>query len=179
MKTLFDSIEYYSSKSPTISTEMIAPQVGDYIVAELNKAHKELLDISAELYKSGKSKSYNMFKLPSVKNIIERMDTLLSNRFGINIETIFTPNTLACCVPITTSEKWFNIDVYRLMEGLFDIINKRANPDKEKQEELINSKKKIDEVLNKKSITFDLNRAVINGLPNDIQTQVCINYING
>ena len=182
MKTLFDSIEYYSSKTPTISTEMIAPQVGDYIVTEMEKILTEVMKITEQCYRDGKGSNYNVFKIPTVRDEMERFDKLLFDRFGLNIETTHCSSTLAAVIPVT-AKKWNNLNDFSQDLDTYGSSKKLRGPDADSEavgnrilKEAVEAQKDLENTLNTKSVVFDLNKAKIRGLPSGYRVQVLVNF---
>lgn len=184
MRSLYDSIETYSSKLPTISAEMIAPQVGDYIVTEMNNIHQEILEIVAACYKDGKDASYNVIKIPKVSELVDRLDQLLLDRFGIQFETTHTSYTLAATIPVVP-KKWntlndFSLDLGDLETSLNKLKGKSSDSlsaGNQILKEAQDAQKALDKALETKSIVFDLNKAVVRGLPKEYKVQIIVNYM--
>ena len=181
MRTLFDSMETYSSKTPTISTEMIAPQVGDYVVDEMEKILTEIMSIAQQCYIDGKGSNYNILKIPAVRELVERFDKVLFDRFGINIETTHCGSTLAAIIPVT-AKKWNNLNDFS--QDLDTYGMKLRGPDADVEnvsnkilKEAVEAQKELERTLDTKSVVFDLNKAKIRGLPSSYRVQVLVNFM--
>ena len=181
MRTLFDSMETYSSKTPTISTEMITPQVGDYVVDEMEKILTEIMSITQQCYIDGKGSSYNILKIPSVRELVERFDKVLFDRFGINIETTHCTSTLAAVIPVT-AKKWNILNDFAQDLDTYGIQLRGPDADVETVsnkilKEAVDAQKELEKTLGTKSVVFDLNKAKIRGLPNSYRVQVLVNFM--
>lgn len=159
-----------------LSTESIAPQVGDYVVTEMNKIHEEILEIGRDQYRKGKDRMFNLSKIPAVKDLMDRFDILISKRFGMEFNTTHTNMTLAACIPVPPKKsnilnRWASDLSSAESEGL------TAAEEKKIIDSVKSSQAILDEHLKTKAVIFDLNKAIIRGLPADYKVNLICNYM--
>jgi hypothetical protein len=118
---LFDSIGNTSSTEETLSTEMIDPQLNDGVVQSLKVTFEELIEAMGK-YKP--LRYYYFFINRKISKIINKIDSLLSSRFGITFK--HTSGDGIGYAVFTAPPKNYNV-LYKDIEDVYDNVSKYLN----------------------------------------------------
>ena len=175
--------EYYNFKpEPTVSNEMIAPQVNDYIVPALAEQFQIILDELGKLSTLPK-KIKDIYTIPTIKEAFRRMDVLYTDRFGITVQNIPTEvSTLAACIPIKPEgfSQLQNGNTNEFIKEIEETISEEIKQIDQKVideyacfgniasiEQMRRSYNSLQDSLKTKDVVFDLNKAKVYNLPKE------------
>ena len=190
--SLVNQDETISLEDFQISHEMIAPQLGDPIVAQLEKEIENIQTFIAKR-KIKSSQHEKCMRDTEYKSYIENIEKIISNRFGFKVKifdggAIGTP---AACLPIPPKE--FNVLGQRINSDVQEQLEKEKARAKSKEEyeafsdydfrvqyqawdTAVNSFKAMNDVMNTKGFKVDLNKAKISGLPDTYIVDLIFNF---
>lgn len=172
---------YYYIKNINVSNEMISPQIGDYIVNELDKEFANLREfISTNNIETTK----DAFTSSTGKAIVARMEKLLLDRFGFSIILLPTSDTWSSLsIPPKGYSVLFQKDTLPLYDEIIKIDSERIDPnsvDDPDGEKMciayIQSLKALDKSFYS-GIHIDNNKAKITGLSKDFACYITCNIM--
>ena len=161
-----------------LSTEIIAEQPNDYAIPALAEQFEKVIALNS---KFNFSSSLSYFRNKNVKKVMDRIDTLLLDRFGINFKHISGDGIGYAVYPAPPKN---NSNINRTIENHYQEVedylehapggNKEAsdviNYYKDETSILRNwhkSVKELEKTLNSKGVNIDLQKAKVSGLPKD------------
>jgi len=177
----------FNTNRNVLSTEMIDPQIGDYVVEALNLRFSRIVN----LYENLSLTNVKFFRHREVKVLIEEIDSLISKRYGINFKHINATGFGYAVFP--APPKQYNIinrDIVNNHEETKAYLNaigkRKSNSYKEvddfeqhQNEVLYNwvkSVEAIDNQFRKDGITVDLKKAAITNLPKDYIAYIGVDF---
>ena len=179
----FDKISTESYTGSTLSMEDIDPQLNDKEIEAALDVFKEIKE------KFDSDKEYVLFNLfKQDKKLIEKLENILSNRFGIRIELIGSSANTYFSVFIGPKQNngLFNFkDAYRDMEGWRLEEGEQRSEYKTKLgfketktliTDVLKSFDSIDNCLYHKGITIDLKKAKLSGISNDVKAVINLDF---
>ena len=173
---IFDKL--IKDKDVRLATEIIAEQPNDYVIPALVEQFEKIIDLNNR-FNFNSSLAY--FRNKNVKKVMDRIDTLLLDRFGINFKHISGDGLGYAVYPVPPKNN-NNLDTtieqqYTEVEEFLEYSsggNKDAGEVKDyyKDETSIlrnwyKSMNNLEKVLNTKGVNIDLQKAKISGLPKE------------
>lgn len=182
-KKLFkDSDIFYN-----LSTESIAPQHNDYSVPLIVTEFQKIIDV---MEKNNYITSTQAIKDKDIYTSITNIDNIISKRFGIKYKHVSSNNGAYSCFTVPPSNyssvSKFNSEFFKYLKS----TTKGMSSDKTKTSDQIRTLEKdsqdltfrwvesmnsMEKTLNTKSVGVDLQKAVINNLPNEYVVFLLIN----
>jgi hypothetical protein len=170
------NLAFESELIPVLSTEMIAPQLNDYVVPAITECFTNIIDM---LNKYNIKNSTEAFHKREIAAEFTKLDTIITKRFGIpfkHIATSFTAYAVYVVAPKTNSvlnrtieEEYKNVKQYLNETDTKDTSAKQITSyDYEVNEVMANWKKSIDELektMNTTGVVVDLKKAYIYNYP--------------
>ena len=160
------NINKYRKERLSLSTEMIAHQYDDAFVKSSNKCFEEIFSL---IDTEGYTDTEQIFKSSKGKGIIDRLDNLILDRFGIPSihEADSSMLGLYACLPIPPYK---NTILDEDWQDTVDLIGDYENIRKKTRA--------ITSAICNTGLTIDLNKAYISGLPNNYNVMLLGNFIN-
>jgi predicted Zn-dependent protease with MMP-like domain len=183
MQTPYSLAFENDSVSPVLSTEMIDPQLNDYVVPAITECFTNIVKM---VHKYNIKSSVAAFKRPEIAAEFTKLDAIISKRFGIPYKHIATKSTayaVFIVAPKIDSILKRNIEeLHDELKDYFDDTEIKDTPpdqiisyDHEFNQVLFNLVKSIDELekaMNTTGVVVDLKKAYIYNYP-----QTAINFI--
>lgn len=161
-----------------LSTEMIAPQPNDYVIPALIEQFEKIIGFNS---KFDFSSSLSYFRNKNVKRIIDRIDTLLLDRFGIAFKHISSDGIGYAVYSVPPKN---NSNLKRSIEDHYNDVEsylKNLKGGNKEISEIIDTRQDetaiiknwyksinaLEKTLNTKGVNIDLQNAKISGLPKD------------